>query len=104
MIATYKRKSNIAAAVVGVAVALAIVLSVNEGNTWVNSQEIAQFFALIGGSAFYYALWAYVKSKGRSGSWVLLVVFFFVFGLVILIFLKDKSNDFKTDLVDEKLI
>lgn len=102
MIATYKRKSNIAAAVTGVALILVIVLFVNDRNTWVNSQEIAQFFALIGGAAFYYALWAYVKSKGRSGSWVLLVVFFFVFGLVILIFLKDKSNDLKTDLVDEK--
>ena len=102
MIATYKRKSNIAAAVVGVAVALAIVLFVNDRNTWVSSQDLAQFSLCIGGAAFYYALWAYVKSKGRSVSWVLLVVFFFVFGLVILMFLKDKSNDLTTDLVDEK--
>lgn len=92
MIATYKRKSNIAAAVFGVALILTVVLFVADRNIWASSQDIAQFCALIGGIAFYYALWAYVKSKGRSGYWVLLVVFFFVFGLIILNFLKDKSN------------
>jgi len=102
MIAKYKRKSNIAAAVCGVALILALLsIFINEGNIWVSSQDIAQFCALIGGIAFYFALWAYIKSKGRSGFWVLLAVFLSLIGLIIIYFLKDKSKDIKTDLVDE---
>ena len=100
MIATYKRKSNIFAAVCGVAVILGILsVFVYDRNTWVDSQDLAQFFIIIGGIAFYSSIWAYLKAKGRSGYWVLLVICFLVIGLVIILFLRDKSVDIKTALV-----
>jgi hypothetical protein len=94
MLANYRRKANIAAAVWFVAMFALIPLahSAKPGaNIWSDGNLIAQlaFLAFIG--AWFYGLWAYLKAKGRSGSWAVLGVFTLI-GLIIILALSDKHK------------
>lgn len=101
MLAEYKRKSNIAVWVCVLSVVpLAVAAMNSEGNIWENGNILAMTSETICVGAFAYAVWAYVKSKGRSGFWVIAPIFGNVIGLIILASLKDKSpegNKVETD-------
>ena len=101
MIASYKKKSNIAAAVCGISgVCLMLSMNFDEGNIWDNGNISAMVSITLSGFAFIYAVWAYAKAKGRSGFWVLAALFGSVLGLIIIACLKDKFPDSKVNKAD----
>jgi hypothetical protein len=88
MIVAYKKKSNSAAAVVLVAFLGAMVCNaLNDPKL----ELVVAMLATIAGIAFWYSLWFYVKAKGRSGWWTLVIIFSLV-GILILALLKDRAT------------
>lgn len=92
MLASYKRKSNIAATafLVGIVGDVALI-STGHKELW-NNTMFATVFGITWAASYFYALWAYVKAKGRSGAWVLMA-FLNVIGLIVLLLLKDLHKD-----------
>lgn len=92
MLAKYKRRSNIAAAVGFVAMLVLVFLTPLKpgGNVWKDGNIILQSVSITTGVAWFYALWAYAKAKGRSGLWLLACIV--PVGLIVLLFLKDKHK------------
>lgn len=93
MLAEYKRKSSIAA----YACLALILLSIVAGFFGLQPKtQAAQLFgAILGclvGIAFLCSAWFYVKAKGRS-AWWLLVLFLNLVGIVILALLKDRAPE-----------
>ena len=94
MLANYKRKANITAAVwfVAMLIVIPLALAMKPGtNIWRDGNLIAQFVFIVLGGAWFYGLWAYLKAKGRSGFWVVLGIFT-LFGLIIIAVLPDKHK------------
>ena len=98
MIASYKRKANIAGAVCMVALVGPIVLVRvlawtghnvlrDVGDTSVLATAI--MLALV--VPYFYGTWAYLKAKGRSGTWVLLAGT--LIGMIVILLLKDRAKD-----------
>jgi hypothetical protein len=92
MLASYKRKSNIAGAIflAGI-VGDVILLSTGHKDLW-NNSVFATTFGITWAASYLYALWAYVKAKGRSDAWVLMA-FLNVIGLIVLLMLKDLHKE-----------
>jgi hypothetical protein len=98
MIASYKRKANIAGATFLVALIGPVVL-VNVlawtghkvlrdmGDTSVLANAI--MIALV--VPYFYGTWAYLKAKGRSGGWMLLAGT--LIGMIVILLLKDHAKD-----------
>jgi len=93
MLASYTRKSNIAAAVfIACIVGDVVLISSGHRELWDND-VFAAVLGLTFVTSYLYAVWAYVKAKGRSGAWVLLGVFLSVIGLTALLLLKDLHKE-----------
>jgi hypothetical protein len=91
VMAAYQRKSNAAALVfAGCIVGAVVMIDQSNENLW-DSGVIGAATGLGMMCSWFYALWAYVKAKGRSGAWCLLGMGS-VFGLVILLILKDRHE------------
>lgn len=94
MLASYKKKANIAAGVWFAAMLLLIPLSLAMepgSNIWRDGNVIAQAVFAVLIAAWFYGLWAYLRAKGHSGFWVVLG-FFTLIGLVIISALPDKHK------------
>jgi fructose-specific phosphotransferase system IIC component len=89
MIASYKRKANIAGAIFLAAIVVAfvggLVLAWTGHNSKENMDVVSSALTIPSMIALVYGMWAYLKAKGRSSAWLLL-------GIVIL-FLKDHAKD-----------
>lgn len=70
----------------GTLVALVLILVVSGRN------PLTFILVMVNGVSFYWACWAYIKAKGRSGFWLLAPVLFVYLGVLILWFLDDKSE------------
>lgn len=92
MLIAYNRKANIAGAfwLLCLVVLVASVSGVSAGNIWDDRNYAAQFTMLLAVSAWFYALWAYLKAKGQPAWWAL-VGLLAVFGLAIVLLLPDKT-------------
>jgi len=92
MLASYKRKSNIAGAIVlAFAVCDVVLISTGHRKLWDNS-VFGPVIGITWAVSYLYALWAYVKGKGRSDAWVLMA-FLNVLGLIVLLCLKDQRKE-----------
>ncbi len=96
MIPEYKKKMSVAgvvciSAVVGVLVLaeLADPKQAGQGNI------VGPLMSIIAGVAFIYAAWCNIKAKGRSGWWILVLVFNLI-GILMIALLKDHT------IADEK--
>lgn len=91
MIAKYQRQSNLGALIFFVSLG-ALLMSVTPldeaGNIWQGNNLGAQASYITMAIAWFYALWAYAKAKGRSGLWVLAGLFTLP-GLIALLLLRD---------------
>ncbi len=100
MLASYKRKSNIAGAILAFAVGAVVLIPTGHKDPWDNS-GFGPVVGLITVESYLYALWAYVKAKGRSDAWVLMPLlalassslFLNVLGLIVLLCLKDQRKE-----------
>lgn len=92
MLKGYKRRANIAAAIWFTSMGMLIYLITSDpeiDNIWENGNFIAQVTIIVNFIAWFFALWAYVKAKGRSGAWAMLGVFQLI-GLIVIAILEDK--------------
>jgi nicotinamide riboside transporter PnuC len=91
MIPVYQKRMSTAgvvciAAVVG-ALALGLLFDSKQSAA---ATLVGALLSMIAGSAFIYAAWCYIKAKGRSGWWILVLVFNLL-GILILALLKDQT-------------
>ena len=97
MILAYKKKANTAALIWLISIPIGIFV-IFISAVIVNPQtqhSIDLGMALVGlfsGIAFVCSCWFYIKAKGRSGWWILMLVFSIV-GLIVLALLKDRAKD-----------
>jgi len=92
VIASYKRNASIAAVVWLAAIICETVLIWNRGkDPW---DETPLGFLLFGIYivAVLLTFWWYIKAKGRSGNWILMLAFH-VIGLIVILLLKDRAKD-----------
>jgi hypothetical protein len=100
MIASYKRKSNIAGAVFLAAIVADVALIwTGHKDLWANG-AFAAVFGITWAASYFYALWCYIKAKGRSDAWILMT-FLSVLGLIVLLLLKDHCKDGAPRLVQQ---
>jgi hypothetical protein len=97
MIASFKRKANIAGAICMVALIGPIVLvnvlawtghKVVTGDNAIVLAEVIMIALVV---PYFYGTWAYLKAKGRSGAWVLLAGT--LIGMIVILLLKDHAKD-----------
>lgn len=91
MIQAYKKKTSVAGTVCLVAIIAAFILAsiVDPKQSQVVSL-VLPVLSLVAGIAFIAACWFHIKAKGRSGWWILVLVFNLL-GLLILMLLKDRA-------------
>src|SRR5882762_4041727 len=96
MIASYKQKANIAGAIFMVALVGLFVLG--RVLAWTGHvlsmgdiDALVTPFGIAMAVVFFYGLWAYLKAKGRSGWW-LLMLSFQVIGVIVILLLKDHAK------------
>ncbi len=93
MIASYKRKSNIAALVFLVSiVATVLVTSSTQKNLW-DVGVIGPALGITLFASYIYAVWCLIRAKGRREEWILMAIFFSVLGLIVILLLKDHRKD-----------
>ena len=91
MIASYKRKSGVATVIFAISITSAIALTPSGANLW----ERGPFGPLLGITyvvAFFLAFWWYIKAKGRSEAWILMLSLNLL-GMVVILLLKDYCKD-----------
>jgi hypothetical protein len=93
MIASYKRKSNIAAVVFLVSIGATIALTSNSHQNLWDMGVLGPALGITLLVSYFYALWCYIRAKGRREEWILMAVFFSVLGLIVILLLKDQSKD-----------
>lgn len=91
MIASYKRKAGVAAVVFVISVASGIALTPNGGNIW-DSAPLGPLFGITYLMAFFLAFWWYIKAKGRSGTWILMLLLNLL-GMIVILLLKDHCEN-----------
>jgi hypothetical protein len=93
VLADFKRKSNIAAAIFLLSLlGAAAWMGTHPGqNLYVDGGLLGMVLGVTLTVSWFYAVWAYVKAKGRSGWWTLAGFAGFI-GLIILLFLKDHTT------------
>ncbi len=99
MIFAYRKKSNLALVVMLVSFFGALVCNKLNDPFQPALQWGVALLATTSGLAFWCAVWFYIKAKGRSGWWLLMMVFSF-FGLLALLLLEDRA---KGDLSEDGL-
>jgi threonine/homoserine/homoserine lactone efflux protein len=92
MIASYKRKSNIAAAIFVVSIGAGIVLSSNSHQNLWDMGVIGPALGITWTVSYFYALMSLIKAKGRSDAWILMA-FLSLLGLIVLLCLKDQRKE-----------
>jgi hypothetical protein len=92
MLADYKRKSNYGAAIFLLSIISVSLMASGTGgkNIWENANWLPTITYCISVVAFFFSVWALAKAKGYSGIVGLILPFLSIFGLLILLFLKDK--------------
>ena len=92
MIPAYKRKSNIGALVfaAGMVVCIWWAAQYPGANIW-QSDLLAAAVGVTMVGAYFYALYALVRAKGRNPAWILMT-FLNVFGLLVILLLKDHAK------------
>jgi fructose-specific phosphotransferase system IIC component len=94
MIASYKRKANIAGAIFLAAIVVAfvggLVLAWTGHNSKENIDVVSSALTIPLGASLFYGMWAYLKAKGRSWAWLLLGG---PVGLIVILLLKDHAKD-----------
>jgi cytochrome bd-type quinol oxidase subunit 2 len=91
MIASYKRKAGIATVVFVIGMAGGIALTRNGGNVW-ESAPLGPLFGITYVVAFFLAFWWYIKAKGRSGAWILMLLLNLL-GMIVILLLKDHCEN-----------
>jgi hypothetical protein len=96
MIASYKRKANIAgaicmAAIIGAIVGGRVLAWTGHKMDMGDVDAFATALAISLMIAWFYGMWAYLKAKGRSGAWVLLAGT--LIGMIVILLLKDRAKD-----------
>ena len=96
MIASCRHQANLAAGIALAALVsmIALILGTNEAALKIENPVMyatTYVLEIVFGIAFFVALWAYIKAKGRSGWWILLM-FFNLLGLLVIVLLKDKTK------------
>jgi hypothetical protein len=87
MIASYKRKANIAAGMFLISVLLGRATLVPAGSSGVADTAVQPLVEIIGGASLLAASLWYLKAKGRSLTWLLLL------GPLLVLFLEDRCKD-----------
>ena len=95
MLAGYKKKANIGAAVwlASMIGTIATMPLAGGQNVWEASNPIPAIMMAVMTVAYFYAFWAYAKAKGYSGVVGVIAPVFAVIGLVVLALLKDKHPE-----------
>jgi hypothetical protein len=91
MIASYTRKANIAAAIFLAALVGDIVL-LSTGHRDLRDNDVFALAFGLWAASYLYAMWAYVKAKGRSGAWALMACWMLI-GPIVILLLKDHSKE-----------
>src|SRR5450631_2892040 len=96
MIASYKRKANIAGAIcmatlLGLFVLGRVLAWTGHNVTGEDINALSVAFMIPFGVSYLYGMWAYLKAKGRSGAWVLLAAS--LIGMIVIPLLKDHAKD-----------
>ena len=96
MIASYKRKANIAGAIfmatiIGLFVLGRVLAWAGHSPTGEDIDALAVATGIALAVAYFYGTWAYLKAKGRSGAWVLLAGS--LIGMIVVLLLKDHAKD-----------
>lgn len=96
MIASYKRKANIAGAIFLAAIIGIFVLG--RVLVWAGHKVSMEEVNVISGAmialivpSYLYGMWAYLKAKGRSSAWVLWAGT--LIGMIVILLLKDHAKD-----------
>jgi hypothetical protein len=92
MIASYKRKANIAGAIFMAAIIGLFVLGWTGHKMDMGDDSVAIPFAIAFIAPYFYGMWAYLKAKGRSSAWMLLAGST-VIGMIVILLLKDHAKD-----------
>jgi len=92
MIASYKRKSNIAAVIFLASIAAAIALTSNSHQNLWDMGALGPALGITWTVSYLYALWAYIRAKGRNDTWMLMA-FLSLLGLIVILLLKDHRKD-----------
>jgi RsiW-degrading membrane proteinase PrsW (M82 family) len=91
MIAAYKRNSGIATIVFVASLAGGIALTPSGKNMWDNA-PLGPLFGITYVVTFFLAFWWYIKAKGRSGAWILML-FLNLLGMLVILLLKDRCEN-----------
>jgi fluoride ion exporter CrcB/FEX len=94
MIAAYKRKATIATVVFvgGIVGAVALVSAHGyKKNLW-DDAPLGPILGVTFTVSFYLAFWWYLRAKGRSGAWMLML-FLGPLGVLVMLLLKDRGQD-----------
>src|SRR5438552_10797674 len=92
MIQAYKKKTSVAGTVCVVAIILAVIIaSIFDPKQSQLVSLVLPLLSLIAGVAFIAVCWFHIKARGRSGWWILVLVFNLL-GLLILMLLKDRAT------------
>ncbi|MFH2133629.1 MAG: hypothetical protein ABII81_00405 [Pseudomonadota bacterium] len=96
MIATYKRYTwgSVVVCCAGFGLA-SLILAIGGPHPSGISELIVSGSKFIGALAFFAIFWFYIKSKGRSGWWILML-WLSILGIIILLALEDRSSNIVT--------
>ena len=100
MLASYNHKSNMAALVLLVSMLGALAAISGSGKNLWDATPFGPVLGVVWVASYFYALWCWIKGKGRDGAWIL-VAFLNVLGVIILLCLKDYHKDGKEAQRDE---
>jgi len=104
MIPAYKKRTTIAGvAFLAAYIAATIAASAANPRDPGLGIKVAPLLAMVGGIALLCAVWFYIKAKGRSGWWILLLALNLL-GLVILAFLPDRGTPGEEQVAQQNLL
>ena len=92
MLPVYKRKLIIAGGVCLASVLAVVVPMWRAPDFWKEHGVVNLILALAYVGSFFYIFWAAAKGKGYAGWLGLILAIFNIFGIVILVFLKDRHK------------
>jgi RsiW-degrading membrane proteinase PrsW (M82 family) len=98
MIAAYKRNSGIATVVFVASLAGAIALTPDGKNIWDNA-PLGPVLGITYTVALFLAFWWYIKAKGRSGAWILML-FLSLVGMAVIFLLEDRCKNGQEPVAD----
>jgi uncharacterized membrane protein (GlpM family) len=93
VLASYKRNATIAGAIfLAFAVGDVVLISTGHKDMW-NNAVFGPVAGITWAISYLYALWAFLKAKGRSPAWLVMVLCLNVLGLIVLLMLKDLHQE-----------